>query len=461
MVFETKKHNYRFNTWVLLALGFLGVIIIGAVLLMLPVCNREPIAPFDAFFMATTAVCVTGLVTVTPATQFTLLGKCILLILIQIGGLGVIGCVTLFFFLLRRQMDMKQQMVLQESYNTEGIAGVVLLVKKILLGTFLVEGAGAVCYAFTFVPRFGLLKGIFYSVFHAISAFCNAGIDVLGADSLAGYVTDVPVNITTILLIVVSGIGFTVWFDVLDNMRKLRQKNHSGKGLAARLTLHSKAALTMTGILLAGGWILNLLLEWDNPGTLGSLEPGQKILAAAFQSVTTRTAGFYTFSQGAMHQGTKLLNCLLMFIGGSPGGTAGGVKTTTILVLLLSCITLIRGGEDTELFGRRISGKNVRTCFALVTLAFLVLITGTVLIAFFEGDGVPLSDILYETTSAIGTVGLSADLTASLHRASQAVIMVMMYIGRLGPMTLALVFVRRKNPRDKIRRYPEDNIMIG
>lgn len=456
-----KKRNTRWNTLRVTAAGFLGVILLGAVLLSLPVSNTQPIAFTDALFTSATSVCVTGLVTVVPASQFTLFGKVILLLLIQIGGLGVIACGTLFLFLLNKKITIQERVVLKEAYGADRLGGIVKLVRKVILGTFAVEGAGAVLYAFQFIPEYGLVRGIGYSVFHAVSAFCNAGIDILGSSSLSSYVTNPIINVTTILLIILSGIGFTVWFDVIDNNRRLVRGEVPKRWWFTRLRLQSKLAVIMTVLLILAGTVFVFLAEYRNPDTIGELSIGQKLMASMFQSVTTRTAGFCTVSQGALHTESKLFCAILMFIGGSPGGTAGGVKTTTFAMLFLACLTFVRGGNDTECMGRKITVANFRTGFAVVMVAFAVFITGTIAVLFLEPDSILLENVIYETASAVGTVGLTADLTPRLCRASQYVLMVMMYIGRLGPLTMALMFAGKTHPRDRIRSLPEEQIMVG
>ena len=456
-----KKKNTRWNTLRVTAAGFLGVILLGAVLLYLPISNTQPIAFTDALFTSATSVCVTGLVTVVPASQFTLFGKVILLLLIQIGGLGVIACGTLFLFLLNKKITIQERVVLKEAYGADRLGGIVRLVRKVILGTFAVEGAGAVLYAFQFIPEYGLVRGIGYSVFHAVSAFCNAGIDILGSSSLSSYVTNPVINVTTILLIILSGIGFTVWFDVIDNNRRLIRGEVPKRWWFTRLRLQSKLAIMMTVFLILAGTVFVFLAEYGNPDTIGELSMGQKLMASMFQSVTTRTAGFCTVSQGALHTESKLFCAILMFIGGSPGGTAGGVKTTTFAMLFLACLTFVRGGNDTECMGRKITVANFRTGFAVVMVAFAVFIAGTIAVLFLEPDSILLENVIYETASAVGTVGLSADLTPRLCRASQYVLMVMMYIGRLGPLTMALMFAGKTHPRDRIRSLPEEQIMVG
>ena len=423
---KTGKQNIRWNTMKILAVGFLSVIFLGAVLLWLPVSNEKSISFLDALFTSTSSVCVTGLVTIVPKYQFTITGKVILLILIQIGGLGVIACITAFFMLLKRKITVKERVVIQEAYNMNSLGGLVGLVRKILIGTVVVEGIGAVFYAIQFIRDYGVAKGIWYGIFHSISAFCNAGIDILGDDSLARYATDPLINIITMLLIILGGIGFTVWYDVIDNGKKIWHREIPGKWWFTRLKLHSKIAIITTGFLLIAGTVLNFALEYHNPATIGHLNTGQKLMVSAFQAVTTRTAGFSTFQQSGMYEETGFLNIILMFIGGSPGGTAGGLKTTT---------------------------------FALLFLA--IYITGTTFVAVIEPDTISFQRIMYETASAMATVGLSQDLTTHLRTGSKIVLMVLMYIGRVGPMTIALLFAGKVNLKEKMRTLPTEKIMIG
>ncbi len=445
----------------ILAAGFLGVIIVGAILLSLPVCNQDPITFIDALFTSVSAVCVTGLMTVIPAAQFTLPGKVILLILIQIGGLGIIACIAAFSFILRKQFSLSERVAIQEAYSQGSTGGIVRMIRRVLLGTAAAEAAGAVFYSLHFVPEFGWIRGIGYGIFHAVSAFCNAGIDILGDSSLAEYAADPLINITTMLLIILGGLGFSVWFDLIDNFKRVRTRQEPRSWMFTRLTLHSKIVLVTTAILLFAGTFLVFLMEFSNPNTLGSMPLGEKVMTSFFQSVSTRTAGFSTISQAGLRDETKFFTCIWMFIGGSPGGTAGGVKTSTVAMLILACITVVRGGRDTECFGRKISSANIRTGFSVVMVAFGVFVAGVLLIAVLEPDDIPMMDILFEAASAVGTVGLTADLTSQLTRASQCVIMVLMYLGRLSPATLALLFAGKKNVRDEIRELPQENIIVG
>lgn len=455
-----KLKKIRLTTTQLLATGFLGIILLGGILLWLPISNTRPISLIDALFTAVTSVCVTGLVTVTPAVQFTLFGKIVLLILIQIGGLGIIACVTAFFIIMKRRISLKERVVILEAYSMESLSGMVAMILRILKGTICLEGIGALLYSFRFVPEFGVVKGIGYSVFHAVSAFCNAGIDILGDSSFIPYADSVVVNFTTILLVVLSGLGFTVWQDLGQNLKKVWKKELELRRLFKKLRLHSKIVLIMTSVLIVSGTLAFLLLEYNNPGTIGDMSFGEKLMSSLFHSVSTRTAGFATVPQGELTQGTMFTTCILMSIGGSPGGTAGGVKTTTIAMLILCCVSVLQNKKDVECFGRRIQADNIRTGICVVILAFVSLLAGTTLLTIFEGD-VDFIRIMYETTSAIGTVGLSADLTSQLCTASKFVIMVLMYIGRLGPITFALAFGTGRKSKNHIRQLPVQGILIG
>ena len=459
---KEKKNDGRLslNTMQLIALGFLGVILLGAVLLWLPFSNQEPLAFADALFTSVSAVCVTGLLTIVPATQFTVAGQIILLLLIQIGGLGVIACTIAFFLILRKKITMKERVMIQQTYGLDKLSGLVKYIILILKGTFLVEGIGACFYAVKFIPEFGWGKGIAYSVFQSISAFCNAGIDILGNQSYKGYVTSPVINITTMLLIVLSGLGFLVWHDIGKTIAHVWKQKLPKKRMLTRLGLQSKIVLVMTAFLITMGTLGFFLLEYRNPETMGTMSVGQKLMASAFQSITSRTAGFAAVSQGDLTPASKLLGCILMFVGGSPGGTAGGVKTTTIALLLLVCGSVLRGSKDAECFGRRISSTIVNSAITIILVTFLIWVGGIALITILEPN-VEFLDIMYEATSAIATVGLSADLTPLLGRGSQAVLMILMYAGRIGPMTMALVFAGKARKSSQLRELPEKHIMIG
>ncbi len=448
------------NTMQKIALGFLGVIFLGAFLLWLPVSNTKPIEFVDALFTSVSAVCVTGLVTITPAAQFTVFGKGILLLLIQTGGLGVIACIMAFFLFIKKKITMRERVVIQQAYNLDTLTGMVQFIIRVLRGTLMVEGIGAFFYAVKFVPEFGLLKGAGYAVFHSVSAFCNAGIDILGSKSYMNYVNSPIINITTMFLIVMGGLGFPVWHDIYANTKRVLSDKQPFRRFFTRLKLQTKIVLTMTLVLIVTGLFGFFVLEYHNQQTMGGLNFFQKFLASAFQSVTTRTAGFASIPQDGLTAGSKLLSCILMFIGGSPAGTAGGVKTTTVAMLMLTCISVITGKKDTESFGRKIDPSVVRSGISIVLLTFLFWLSGVMVITVLEPK-VDFLNIMFEATSAIATVGLSADLTPDLKRASQIVLMILMYVGRIGPITMALVFAGRVNVCLKHRELPQKRIMLG
>ncbi len=454
------SRRVRLNTMQIVALGFLGVILSGGVLLWLPVCNQRPIAFIDALFTSVTSVCVTGLVTVVPAEQFTLTGQIVMLLLIQIGGLGVIACMASFFLLIGKRISMKGRILIQEAYGLHTLSGLVKFIIRILRGTFIVEGIGAVLFSIQFVPEFGAVKGIWYGIFHSISGFCNAGIDIIGDSSFIRYADSPLISLTTMFLIVMGGLGFPVWHDVYVTVKKRAGEKGARKRMFKRLSLQSKIVLTMTAFLICFGTVGFFLMEFHNPDTMGDMSVPEKVLASAFQSVTTRTAGFASVSQSGLTESSRLLGCILMFVGGSPAGTAGGIKTTTAAMLILTVVSVLRGRKDTECFGRRVEMDIVRSGITIAVITFTCWLVGVAAMSVFEPK-TEFLNLMYEASSAIGTVGLSADLTPDLSRASHVVLMILMYIGRIGPLTMALVFAGRSNKGEKFRELPEKKIMLG
>lgn len=451
---------FRVSTVKIIALGFMGVILAGAFLLWLPISNSASLPFIDTLFTSTSAVCVTGLMTIVPATSLTPFGKLVLLFLIQVGGFGIIALMTTFFLVTGKQITVKQRVVIRQAYGLETLAGMVSFIRRILYGTIVVEGAGALLYSVVFIPRYGIVHGVFYSVFHSVSAFCNAGIDLLGDKSLMGYVENPLINVTTMLLIVLGGLGFPVWYDLCATIREHGGRGSCKRRMWGRLTLQSKIVLTMTGLLIVIGTVCFFVLESRNPETMGQLTIPEQIMASAFQSVTTRTAGFATVPQDMLSKGSRFAGIVLMFIGGSPAGTAGGVKTTTVAMLLLTAHSVLRGKRDTECFGRKVSDDIVRTGITITLLSFFSWGVGTMLVTVVDSQADTLN-VMYETMSALGTVGLSAGLTSSLSRVSQLILIALMYLGRIGPMTMALVFVGKTDESSAQRELPEKPIMIG
>lgn len=450
----------QLSTTQLIALGFLAAIAVGTILLWLPLAaaDGQAVTFSEALFTATTCVCVTGLVVVDTFARWSMFGQAVILCLIQIGGLGIISLTTGVMLVIGRKVTLKDRLLLEDAFNLNTLSGLVRFLKRVIKGTFLVEGLGALCGMFVFIPQFGAARGIWVSVFHAVSAFCNAGMDVIGADSLAGYVGNVPLNLITMALIVAGGIGFIVWWDILRVFRLLKNREIGLRRAWGQLTLHTKIVLTVTAGMILSGFLVILCLEYTNPETLGRLPFGQKLLAALFQSVTLRTAGFATVPQAGLRQATALFCMLFMLIGGSPVGTAGGIKTTTVALLFIAAFSLIRGREEACVFGRSVSNKNIRKALAVTLISILASLTAFMaMLCVQPGD---FMDIGYEVFSAVGTVGLSRNLTASLNLAGRLIIVLCMYLGRIGPISMAIAFGYKKGKKARVH-YPAEEVTVG
>lgn len=439
------------NALMVIALGFAAIILLGAVLLALPFASRtgESIGFFDGLFTSTSAVCVTGLIIRDTGTTFSVFGKIVLMCLIQVGGLGFMTFAIMIMRLLGRQISLRERMILRESMNEDGVGGMVRLAGWVARSAFVVELAGAIVLSIRFIPRFGWLKGTGYSIFHAVSAFCNAGFDLFGNySSLTGYYNDVIINFAVMALIVIGGLGFGVLRNLLD----------ARKGSALRF--QTRLVLLTYGILLAFGWIFTLVAEWNNPLTLGSLNFGEKLLAGLFQSVTFRTAGFNTIDQAALRPATKLIGSFLMLTGASPASTGGGVKVTTLAVIFLAVRATVRGDGSIVAFRRSLSNQLVRRALAVMLIAVFVMLADTVIISLLQPE-LEFMDILFECASAVGTVGVSAFGSAQLNAFSRVLIILTMYMGRIGPLTMALVLSHRQGMDQSKLQYPEGRIMIG
>ena len=440
-----------FNALPMIAAGFLGIILLGSLLLTLPIASATGVCVpwFDTLFTATSAVCVTGLVVRDTGTVYSTFGHVILLVLIQVGGLGFMTFATLIFRITGHSISMRERMIMRESMNEDDMSGIVPLVHWVAKSAFTVEFVGAVLFSIRFIPLYGPFKGAFFAVFHAVSAFCNAGFDLLGGGrSLTGYTGDILINITAIALVVIGGLGFGTLQDVL-----------SGKGFR-RFRLHTKLVLVTYGALFLGGALIVLALEWSNPGTLGPLSFKDKLLASLFQSMTLRTAGFNTIDQAALRDSTKLIGGLLMLIGAAPASTGGGIKVTTLAILVLTVRMVARGESSIVVFERRIDRSLIQRTVAIAFIAMAVAFTDICVVSLLQPDAAFL-DIYYECISAVGTVGISAIGSANLKPMARVLIIITMYIGRIGPLTMALLFSRKQNHSRELLRYPEDRVMIG
>lgn len=431
--------------------GFLLLILLGTALLMLPCSTRGQggASFFDALFTATSATCVTGLVVHDTASYWSGFGQLVILFLIQVGGMGVVTMAVAIFIFSGRRIGLKQRWVMQESISAPQVGGIVRQTRFILKTAFAIEGVGALILAFRFCPEFGLGCGLWYAVFHSISAFCNAGFDLMGVkspfSSLTGYTGDPIVNIIVMLLIVVGSLGFLTWRDIAS--RRLRFQEYR---------LQSKLILVTTAALLLSGFLFFLLYEFRLPQWEG-LSPEDRVLAALFQSVTPRTAGFNTVELSRMSEASQLVTILLMLTGGSSGSTAGGFKTTTFAVLLLSAAAVFRRRRSAQCFGRRVQEGALQNACAIFLLYLLLFLTGGILICC--ADGVPLMDALFEAASAIGTVGLSLSGTARFSLFSRSVLIFLMYFGRVGGLTL--IYAVTAGNGITASQFPQEPVTVG
>lgn len=443
-----------------LVLGFAALILVGTALLNLPEAsqNGKSVGVLDAFFTATSAVCVTGLAVVNTASHWTVFGKVVLLFLIQIGGLGFMSLTATLFLLLGKKIGLRQRMLMQESLNQSTTAGLIRLTRRIMLGTLIVEGIGAMALSIAFIPQYGVKRGIFYGIFHSVSAFCNAGFDLIGETSLTRFIYYPPVTIAISLLIIFGSLGFGVWFDIVDGWRQRRQKNRSFKGMMHFYQMQTKLVLVMTASLLLLATTVFFFLEGANPATLEGKSVWEKIQASFFQSVTLRTAGFYTIDFTDMTQASQFLSIFMMFIGGSPGGTAGGIKTVTMALLLMQVIANVRGREEINLFQRRVDTDTVKRALSLIIIGLFVVVTMIFILSITENA--ELMKIAFEVVSAFATVGLSLNFTGELTAIGKILIAITMFIGRLGPVTIAFALAMQSKKSNKVKN-PTTKLMVG
>lgn len=412
----------------------------------LPISQNATKVPYiDCLFTATSSVCVTGLVTVATYSTWSFFGKLIIIILIQMGGLGFMTFATLIALVMGRRITLKDRLIIKEQTNSIDMQGMVKLIRYILISTFTIETIGAFLLMTKFVPMYGF-KGIFYSFFHSISAFCNAGFDILGPNSLIDINTNFFILLVIGLLIVIGGIGFNVILDILHNGFDFK-----------KFSLHSKIVLTTTVLMLSITSVLIFAMEFLNPETIGNLSLTDKISNSVFQAVTLRTAGFSAIDQSKLLDSSSVLSILNMFIGGSPAGTAGGIKTTTFALLIIVALSEIKGQEDVEVFNRRIRFSQVKKALAIITLSmvWVIFVTFAILVI----DKAKYLDVVYEVVSAFGTVGLTRSLTPTLNIISKILIISTMYIGRVGSLTILFALSNTKNK--KAYKEAHENIIIG
>lgn len=450
------KTRFALSTTQIIMLSFLAAILIGSILLALPMSSKkgESVSYIDALFTATTATCVTGLVTLPTVTTWSIFGQIVILILIQIGGLGIITLMAGLMVALHRKIGLKNSQLIGDSFNLNSLSGLANFVKKVIIGTFIIEGIGALFYMTVFIPDFGA-NGIWISIFNSVSAFCNAGIDIVAENSLCDYALNPLINVVTSVLIIIGGIGYIVWWDiarVLKYVKKLKLKSFN------KLTLHSKIVLSATAILIVGGAIAIFIFEYNNPLTIGEYSLFDKIQISFFQSITTRTAGFATIPQENLTNASAIICLPLMFIGGSPVGTAGGIKTATIVVLFATAYSTIRNENEASLFNRDLSKQIIHKAVAVASMSFVIMFISTALLA--AVTNASALDIIYETVSATATVGLSRNLTPFLNTWGKIIIIATMYFGRIGPISLAIAFNSKKENTNNIKN-PAEEISVG
>ena len=437
----------------IIAIAFALIIFVGAVLLTLPIASRSGRSPgfLPALFTATSATCVTGLVMFDTWTQWSGFGQTVILCLIELGGLGFMSAASLVVFVLRKKVGLRQRMLMAQALSVNEMEGVVRLQKWVLVGSLIIQSTGALVLFFRFLPDYGVARALKWGVFHAVSAFCNAGFDILGClepgQSVAVFNRDPVVMLTLSTLVVVGGLGFFVWEDVVTQRRF---KNYS---------VYTKLVLITTGVLLLTGTALFGLLEWNNPNTVGSMTAGEKLLNALFQSVTVRTAGFAAVDQMLLTDGSKAVSMILMLIGGSSGSTAGGAKTVTAVVLLLFAVARARGKSTVNVFRRSIPQEKVLDAMTIVSIMVGLSVAGAVFICA-TSPAVSFTNGLFETVSALATVGLTAGVTPNLSIPAQIMIIVFMYFGRVGVLTISLGFLMGNKAEERFR-YAQTNILIG
>ena len=455
-----EESRIRLSPAYVVPLSFLFVIILGTILLMLPFASAsgEMTDPVTALFTATTSTCVTGLVVEDTYAYWSLAGQIIILILIQLGGLGIISFTSMVLLASHKKFSLRDRKLLVDAMNLDMGHGLLSFLVKVFKWTFIVEGFGACLYSIEFIPRYGVVKGIWYSVFTAISAFCNAGIDVLGPDSLISFNKDSGVLFITMFLIVMGGLGYVVWFDVSRVIKIGIRNRYSPLQAIKRLGVHTKLVLALTFILIAVGMLIVFPSEFNNPGTMADMGLKDKIVNSLFQSVTFRTAGFAAVPQQELSSVSVLIGYVLMLIGGSPIGTAGGVKTVTFFIVVINVVVFMRGQKEAIVFKSRITEELMRKAAAILTVSIAVAFTGTLFILL--TNNVNMEDSLFEVISAVATVGLSRAVTPTLNVFGRIVIICVMYLGRIGPISLVLFFAGKKSGKDRIE-YAEGKFYVG
>lgn len=453
---QITKRKIKLNPAIQIIMSFAVIILIGALLLCLPISSRAGTWQnfLDSLFTSTSSVCVTGLIVVDTAVYYSLFGQIVILLLIQIGGLGFITLTSLLFMMIGKKFSYKNRITLQESLNKDETQGVVKLIKRILILVFTVEFFGFVCLAPSMISKFGFLSGCFKAMFLSVSAFCNAGFDILGTSStqfmsLAPFARVSLVLLPIMFLIVIGGLGYIVIFDVGGKLFK-----------KSKLSFHSKLVIGITLTLIFVPAIIFMLLEWNNPSTIGNMNVWDKIINCLFQSITPRTAGFATYDMGALTPASRILTDFLMIIGGSPMSTAGGIKTTTLFILLVSIFKQSNSKGEVVIFKKQVKSKVIRKCMRLVIMYASLFIISTFLITIIE-PSLPLDAIVFEILSALSTVGLTVGITPTLYPLSKIILMICMFVGRVGALTITVAIAGRNRNINEEIEYPNSKVIVG
>ncbi|SFG41424.1 trk system potassium uptake protein TrkH [Lachnospiraceae bacterium C7] len=457
---EKGKKKRQLTSSQIIPLGFLAIIIIGTVLLWLPISSADGVhtSLLTALFTATTSTCVTGLVVVDTYANWSFFGQVVILALIQIGGMGIVSISTIMMVVLHKKVSIRDRVLIRDSFNLDTIQGLIKFLFKVFKGVFIVEAIGTICYAIDFIPRYGILRGLWYSIFNSISAFCNAGMDVIGPNSMMDFNKSPLLLNTTMMLIILGGLGYIVWFDILDNFVLTIKKRRRLSQTFNHLAEHSKLVIKLTIGFILSGAVLVFILEFNNPDTLGKMQLGDKILNSLFQSVTLRTAGFASIPQEGLKEVTAFIGCIFMFIGGSPMGTAGGIKTVTIFVIFLTTTSFVRNRREVTVYGRTFSNELVRKAMSIFTVSLVVTLILTILLA--VTNNVSMIDAMYEIFSATGTVGVSRGLTSKLNGVGRIIVIISMYLGRIGPISIG-VLLSATNYKENEIKHANGRFLVG
>lgn len=450
----------KFTSMQITAISFLILIICGAVLLSLPVCNKKPIEFIDAMFLSVSSVCVTGLTPIVPIEQFNFWGQLIIAILIQIGGLGFMAFVTLIFIFLKKRITLKERILLGDSFGSNALQGLVKLTRRILLYTFIVEMLGAIIIATRTVPLYGLAEGSWKAIFLSVSSFCNAGFDLFGGNSLISFATDKIICSVSMILTLFGGIGFLVWNEVREKIGYKIKNKISFRKMISLYSVHTKMVFAITAILLVVGTVLLLITEYRNEETIADFNFGDKVFVSLFQSVNARTTGITSVPTAKLTNASKIITCMLMFIGGAPGSTAGGIKIVTFGLLFMTALSVILDRKHVNIFKREIPEELIKKAVTLVSLAITLVVFATIILTVTE-PGKDVIDIALEAISGFATCGLSASITPTLSGIGKIIIMLLMYCGRITTITMTMAIFKGNMKEHDIIRYSSEEVIVG